>query len=65
MVTWVAYCPTCKDELDRAPNGVLVEAVANRHADSTGHRVILGFFLEPLTAEDNADAGAPSMRTAM
>lgn len=36
MVTWVAYCPTCKEELAQAPNGALMEAVANRHADETG-----------------------------
>lgn len=48
MVTWVAYCPTCKEELDQARNGALMEAVANMHADAKGHRVILGFFVDPL-----------------
>lgn len=48
MVTWVAYCPICKEELDQAPNGALMEAVAKAHADGTGHRVILGFFVDPL-----------------
>lgn len=51
MVTWVAYCPVCRKELDQAPNGALVEAVANRHADSSRHRVILGFFMDPLPGE--------------
>lgn len=65
MVTWVVYCPACQKEIDKAPNGALMEAVAKSHADGNGHQVILGFFLDPLTAEDAPDAGTPNMRAAV
>ena len=63
MVTWVAYCPTCKEELAQAPNGALMEAVANRHADETGHQVILGFFLGPLEGVNGGVPETPSVQT--
>lgn len=46
-VTWVAYCLEEKREIERAPNGEWVEAAGRVHARNTGHKVIVGFVLEP------------------
>lgn len=45
---WVAYCFVCKKEIDRAPNGVWVEAAAKIHSrDSLGnHKVVVGYEVE-------------------
>lgn len=43
---WIAYCMTACGELDRAPNGSLMEAIAKVHSEKTGHKVMVGY--EPL-----------------
>ncbi len=41
---WVAYCKEC-GELDKASNGVFMEAVARRHKkENPNHTVILGTY---------------------
>lgn len=41
---WVAYCIEC-GELDKAPNGAFMEAVAKRHkTENPKHTVILGTY---------------------
>lgn len=45
-INWVAYCLTCNKELDKAPNGAIMEAAAKRHKrDNIGHTVILGIYV--------------------
>jgi hypothetical protein len=50
-ITWVAYCtePDCEGEIYSAPNGEFVEAAAELHAEETGHKVLVGYYIE----EDN------------
>lgn len=44
LVEWVVYCIKC-GELDKAPNGAFMEAVARRHKkDNPQHTVILGTY---------------------
>jgi len=56
---WVAYCKTCKEEIDRAPNGSFVEAAAYRHLVETNgfHDVMVGYDLS--LGQAVQDAGAP------
>ncbi len=47
---WVAFCKEC-GELDKAPNGGLIEAAAKRHKrDNLGHTIILGVYIEAVDA---------------
>ncbi len=39
---WVAYCSVC-GELERAPNGPMMESVARLHRRDTGHMTIIGY----------------------
>ena len=44
---WVVYCLSCGKELDKAPNGAFMEAVARRHKkENPAHAVILGTYQE-------------------
>lgn len=49
---WVAYCTTC-GELDRAPNGAMMESVARLHRRDTGHMTIIGH--EPSQSQEEMD----------
>ncbi len=43
---WVAYCLTCNKELDKAPNGAIMEAAAKIHKrENMGHTVLLGTYI--------------------
>lgn len=46
---WIAHCTTC-GELERAPNGPMMEAVARLHRRDTGHMTIIGY--EPELTEE-------------
>ncbi len=47
---WVAYCKEC-GEVDKAPNGAIIEAAAKRHKrEMIGHTVILGTYIDILDA---------------
>ena len=39
---WVAYCTAC-GELDRAPNGPMMESTARLHRRDTGHMTLVGY----------------------
>ncbi len=39
---WIAHCTVC-GELDRAPNGPMMEATARLHRRDTGHMTIVGY----------------------
>lgn len=45
---WIAYCKKC-GEIDKAPNGNWIEAVAKHHARKSGHSVLVGY--DPVTEE--------------
>lgn len=46
---WVVYCITCNKELNKAPNGAMMEAAARMHKKENGkHTVILGTYVEIL-----------------
>lgn len=48
-IEWIAYCEKC-GEIDKAPNGELMEAAAKRHKRQfLTHKVIIGAYI---TAED-------------
>lgn len=38
---WIAHCTVC-GELDRAPNGAMMESLARIHRKDTGHMTIVG-----------------------
>ncbi len=49
-IIWVAFCKEC-GELDKAPNGNLIEAAAKRHKrENMGHTVVLGTYIEIVNA---------------
>ena len=47
---WIAYCTVC-GELERAPNGPMMESAARLHRRDTGHMTIIGYEPE-LTKEE-------------
>jgi hypothetical protein len=49
-IVWVAFCKEC-GEIDRAPNGTIMEAAAKRHKrENMGHTVILGTYIDIVDA---------------
>jgi len=48
---WVAYCIDGCGQIERCNNGVWIENVAKKHAMSTGHEVIVGYYTDCDEAE--------------
>lgn len=49
---WVAFCKEC-GEVDKAHNGILIEAAAKRHKrENPGHTVVLGIYISTEDATD-------------
>lgn len=40
---WVVYCMSCKEELARAPNGIMMNALGELHVRDTNHKVLVGY----------------------
>ena len=45
-IVWVAYCTDCEKELEAGTNGSMVEEVGKRHTGLTGHRVLVGYYVD-------------------